>query len=63
MKAKKHFTKEFLDAVDESLCMAYNEGRSVTCLYVRRGRLNVRVKIDLAPPEAPLARVEFEEPV
>lgn len=63
MKANKHFTKEFLQAVDDALVWAYQEGRAMTCLYVRRGRLNVRVKVDLAPPEAPLARVEFEEPI
>jgi hypothetical protein len=62
MKPKDIFSKEFLDAVDESLVRSAS-GLPTILIYRRNGKLDIRVKVDLTPPAVGTEPIIYEEEV
>lgn len=56
----KTFSKEFRDAVDQALVRVSSGGAS-TIVYRRAGKLDVRIRLDVTPPQAGQMVLVIEE--
>lgn len=55
------YSKEFLDAINAALGTCAVSSQPIVLLYQRKGKLDIRVKVDATPPIPGVTLLVFQE--